>query len=69
MDLDKKLQENPDFLHNLCFWIKEKLGEKNTAHIDTLSDEGKYETCIENIIIALASGTLNVEDIKKLLNS
>lgn len=67
LELDEKIQSDSNFLNHLCQWIKTKLGNKVTSELDKLSEEGKYETCIEHIIIALAAGDLNATDIKKML--
>ncbi len=67
LELDEKLQSDHAFLGHLCQWIKNKLGDKITSQLDQLSDEGKYETCVEHIIIALAAGDITVADIKKIL--
>ncbi|MBT3948804.1 hypothetical protein HOF40_01820 [Candidatus Parcubacteria bacterium] len=64
--LKNKLEQDPVSRERACEWLREVVGDEAAGHLCNLSDNIKIQACIDHIKIGLASGDIDIDDIKKV---
>ncbi|PLX28783.1 hypothetical protein C0581_00960 [Candidatus Parcubacteria bacterium] len=61
-----KLEKDPAARDRACAWLHKTIGEEAAGHLCDLSDSMKIQACIDHMKISLASGDIQIDDLKEI---